>query len=122
MDEAQQLCDRIGIVDRGRRIALGTPQELIRTLGAEHFVTAEVEDPAATITTASLLALPDVVAAERDGRELRLTVRSVHTALPALLALLARHAVPLHGLATRSATLEDVFVHLTGRHLREDAA
>jgi ABC-2 type transport system ATP-binding protein len=122
MDEAQQLCDRIGIVDRGRRIALGTPQELIRTLGAEHFVTAEVEDPAGAIAAASLLALPDVVAAERDGRELRLTVRSVHTALPALLALLARHAVPLHGLATRSATLEDVFVHLTGRHLREDAA
>lgn len=122
MDEAQQLCDRIGIVDRGRRIALGTPTELIRTLGAEHFVTAEVDDPTGAIAPAALLALPDVVAAERDGRELRLTVRSVHTALPALLALLARHAVPLHGLATRSATLEDVFVHLTGRHLREDAA
>ncbi|MFN8826239.1 MAG: ABC transporter ATP-binding protein [Planctomycetota bacterium] len=122
MDEAQQLCDRIGIVDRGRRIALGTPTELIRTLGAEHFVTAEVDDPTGAIALPALLALPDVVAAERDGRELRLTVRSVHTALPALLALLVRHAVPLHGLATRSATLEDVFVHLTGRHLREDAA
>lgn len=122
MDEAQQLCDRIGIVDRGRRIALGTPAELIRSLGAEHFVTAEVDDPAAAIAVAPLLALPDVVAAERDDRELRLTVRSVHTALPALLALLAQHAVPLRGLATRSATLEDVFVHLTGRHLREDAA
>jgi len=122
MDEAQQLCDRIGIVDRGRRIALGTPAELIRSRGAEHFVTAEVDDPAAAIAVAALLALPDVVAAERDDRELRLTVRSVHTALPALLALLAQHAVPLRGLATRSATLEDVFVHLTGRHLREDAA
>lgn len=122
MDEAQQLCDRIGIVDRGRRIALGTPGELIRSLGAEHFVTAEIDDPAGHASVARLRELPDVVAAERTGAELQLTVRSLHTALPALLALLTTHAVSLLGLATRSATLEDVFVHLTGRHLREDAA
>ena len=122
MDEAQQLCDRIGIVDRGVLIALGTPAELIRSLGAEHFVTAEVDDPAARIDEVALHALPDVVAAAVTGSQRELTVRSVHTALPALLQLLHRHGVPLRGLATRSATLEDVFVHLTGRQLREDAS
>ena len=69
---------------------------------------------------AELAALPDVQAEERRGARLSLTVRSVHTALPALLALLQRRGLAIAGLATRHATLEDVFVHLTGRQLRED--
>jgi ABC-2 type transport system ATP-binding protein len=118
MDEAQQLCDRVAIVDRGKVIALGTPAELIRSLGAEHFVEAEAASFAGRVQAADLAALPDVVAHELAPARLVLTVRSVHTALPALLALASERGVELSGLATRHATLEDVFVRLTGRHLR----
>ena len=120
MDEAQQLCDRIAIVDRGQVIALGSPAELIRSLGAEHFLEVEFESAETMPAPAELAALPDVQAEERRGARLSLTVRSVHTALPALLALLQRRGLAIAGLATRHATLEDVFVHLTGRQLRED--
>jgi ABC-2 type transport system ATP-binding protein len=122
MDEAQQLCDRVAIVDHGKVIALGTPAELIRSLGAEHFVEVEAADLADRVSAAELRALPGVQACELNGSRAELTVASVHTALPAVLQLLAARGSALLGLATRHATLEDVFVHLTGRHLREDGS
>lgn len=119
MDEAQQLCDRVAIVDRGKVIALGSPAELIRSLGAEHFVVFDLVDGDALVDEQQLLAVTDVVAVERRGERVECTVASVHTALPALLDALERLGAPIDGLATRHATLEDVFVHLTGRQLRE---
>ena len=122
MDEAQQLCDRVAIVDRGQVIAIGSPTELIQSLAAEHFV---IVDSATSPSTEDLLAVPDVVAVERQGERqnerLVLTVQSVHRALPALLQLFSARDIAIDGLSTRHATLEDVFVHLTGRHLREGA-
>jgi ABC-2 type transport system ATP-binding protein len=122
MDEAQQLCDRVAVVDRGKVIALGSPAELIRSLGGEHLVELETADVAGRIAAPDLASLPDVVGCELGERRIALTVRSVHTALPALLALVQQRGVEIAGLATRHATLEDVFVRLTGRHLREDGA
>lgn len=119
MDEAQQLCDRIAIVDHGRRIALGTPAELIRSLGAEHFLELEAPGLWEQLGPEALRALPGVQAVERDGERAVLTVASVHTTAPAVLELLAARGLDLAGLGTRHATLEDVFVHLTGRHLRD---
>ncbi len=121
MDEAQQLCDRIAIVDHGKVIALGTPAELITSLGAEHFVEIEVDAFDGRLTAADLARLPDVQKCEIVESRAVLTVRSVHTVVPVLLATLAERSVELRGLATRHATLEDVFVHLTGRQLREDS-
>jgi ABC-2 type transport system ATP-binding protein len=118
MDEAQVLCDRVAIVDHGKVIALGTPLELIASLGAEHvveFALAEGKDlPSATV----LSALPGVRRASiQDGRG-TLIVAHLHEALPALLASVADpDAFTL--LTTHSATLEDVFVALTGRQLRD---
>jgi len=123
MDEAHQLCDRVAIVDRGKVIALGTPAELITSLGAEHFVVVDLVDAAQAPSVDELLALPDVFAVDARGERLELTVHSVHVALPKLLDLLEARGVAIDGLTTRHATLEDVFVHLTGRQLREgDAA
>jgi ABC-2 type transport system ATP-binding protein len=122
MDEAQQLCDRVAIVDQGKVIALGTPGELIRSLGAEHLIEIEAEMLASRLAPDDLRALPGVQACEFTEPSALLTVTSVHTALPAVLQLLAERGVALRGHATRQATLEDVFVHLTGRHLREDSA
>lgn len=116
MDEAQQLCDRVAIVDRGKVIAIGTPAELIRSLAAEHFV---IVDSAQSPSDEDLLAIPEVVAVERQEQRLVLTVESVHRTLPLLLQLFSARELAIDGLSTRHATLEDVFVHLTGRHLRE---
>jgi ABC-2 type transport system ATP-binding protein len=120
MEEAARLCDRVAVVDYGKVIALGTPRELIASLGAEHVIEFAVSEQAATaIPDGVLSALPSVENVAHDGVHWRLTVREVHRAVPALLAALAdRGAEPRH-LATHSATLEDVFMNLTGRRLRD---
>ncbi len=120
MDEAHQLCDRVAIVDHGKIIALGTPAELVRSLGAEHFIEVDVDAFGDKVLPADLRALPGVRACEMTAARAVLTVDSVHTSLPAMEHLLTARQVAVVGLATRHATLEDVFVHLTGRHLRED--
>jgi ABC-2 type transport system ATP-binding protein len=120
MDEAERLCDRVAIVDHGHVIALGSPRELIASLGAEHVVEFTVTDaPSDALTAEALGALDGVRAArEHDGRW-TLEVVQLSRAVPALLAELARRRLPLGELATHSATLEDVFVSLTGRQLRD---
>jgi ABC-2 type transport system ATP-binding protein len=119
MDEAQVLCDRVAIVDQGKVIALGTPQELIASLGAEHVVEFELQAGKPMPSADLLASLPGVRRASlQDGRG-TLIVERLHSALPALLAAVADpDAFTL--LTTHSATLEDVFVSLTGRQLRDE--
>jgi ABC-2 type transport system ATP-binding protein len=119
MEEAAQLCDRVAVVDHGKVIALGTPRELIASLGAEHVVEFAVAETAPGPEERMLRALPSVEGVARDADNWRLTVREVHRAVPALLAALAESgAQPTH-LTTHHATLEDVFMSLTGRRLRD---
>jgi ABC-2 type transport system ATP-binding protein len=120
MEEAAQLCDRVAVVDHGKIIALGTPRELIASLGAEHVVEfAVAETAAAAVTSDALRELPSVEGVDNDAGNWRLRVREVHRAVPALLSALAeRGAEPTH-LTTHHATLEDVFMALTGRRLRD---
>ncbi|HEX4935025.1 MAG TPA: ABC transporter ATP-binding protein [Gemmatimonadaceae bacterium] len=119
MDEAERLCDRIAIVDRGQVIALGTPRELIRSLGAEQVVECALGDGEA-LAADELSALPGVIRARSDGGTHALQVAAAHETIPALLALIARRGHTLTELRTHSPTLEDVFVSLTGRQLREE--
>ena len=120
MEEAARLCDRVAVVDHGKVIALGTPRELIASLGAEHVVEFAVDEAQHRALDDTILrALPSVDAVARDGASWRLTVREVHRAVPALLAALSEAgAEPTH-LTTHHATLEDVFMALTGRRLRD---
>ena len=118
MEEAERLCDRVAIVDHGRLIALGTPRELIASLGAEHVIEFAVEGGEA-LPVEALKALPSVEGVAREDGRFRLTVREVHRALPALLGGLAERGASVSQLATHHATLEDVFVAKTGRTLRD---
>jgi ABC-2 type transport system ATP-binding protein len=119
MEEAARLCDRVAVVDHGRVIALGTPRELIASLGAEHVIEFAVAGFDGAIDSAALAALPSVEKVVHDGGSWRLTVREVHRAVPSLLnALSERSLEPTH-LTTHHATLEDVFMSLTGRRLRD---
>ena len=118
MDEAERLCDRIAIVDRGKVIALGTPRELIRSLGAEQVVECGVHE-SESVPADALEALPGVLRVRQDGGFSTLQVGAAHETIPALLDLLSRRGLTLTELRTHSPTLEDVFVSLTGRHLRE---
>jgi ABC-2 type transport system ATP-binding protein len=119
MDEAEVLCDRVAIVDHGKVIALASPQTLIATLGAEHVIEFAVTAGQAAPPPQSLRQLPGVRDARVEDGRVALIVEHVHLTLPALLAALDQHRTGLSMLTTHHATLEDVFVSLTGRHLRE---
>jgi ABC-2 type transport system ATP-binding protein len=117
MEEAERLCDRVAIIDHGRTLAVGTPTELIASLGAEHVVEFQVDR---VPEEGPLAALVGVSAVGREDGVVRLTVSEVHRTVPALLDELRRQELTLGRLTTHHATLEDVFVSLTGRHLRDD--
>jgi len=119
MDEAERLCGRVAVVDRGKVIAMGSPAELIASLGGEHVVEFAVSN-GATLAPAELENLPAVREARNESSGIALTVTEPHIAIPALLKELQARGLNLVRLTTRHASLEDVFVHLTGRHLRDD--
>jgi len=133
MEEAERLADRVAIMDHGKIIALDTPAALIASLGAEDIVEVLADRE---LPLALLCALPGVGNARVEAREareaegassqiapggvrVRLSVADIGLTLPALLALAAESGARLDGLVTHRATLEDVFVHHTGRALRD---
>ena len=122
MDEAERLCDRVAIVDKGKVIALGSPADLIARTGAEHVVEFAVvggEAARGQLDPGSLTDLASVLAARTEGDGFALTVAEPHRAIPSLLDFLETAGQPLARLTTRQVSLEDVFVAMTGRHLRE---
>ena len=149
MEEAERLCDRVAIMDHGRVIALGTPPQLIATLGGEDIVEFAVSGtqvsearssphgpgpvrgdpdpgaPSVVVDSAVLKAIPGVqshrLEAQREGAPLhQLSVSELHTSVPRIFAALAAQGLHLSEFRTHSATLEDVFVRLTGRNLRDE--
>lgn len=119
MDEAERLCDRLAIVDHGQIIAEGTPTELIAKLGAHHVVEFAVAGSQDN-DHAAWQSLPGVDSVRSDDGLVSLSVREPHRTIPALLDKCEEQSAQLEHLSTRQASLEDVFVYLTGRHLRED--
>jgi ABC-2 type transport system ATP-binding protein len=120
MDEAERLCDRVGVVDHGKMMKLGTPRELIASLGGDEVIafSATGGDERA-LGLDALRALPGVSTAHREADGYAIAADAVHVTLPALLDAVGKAGAELSRLSTRRATLEDVFVHLTGRQLRE---
>ena len=119
MEEAARLCDRIAIMDHGRVIALGTPAALIASLGADQIIEFTISGEAEQFDATPLATLTGVSGTRVQATGFALTVSDIGAALPALLAELNRQQVKLDQLKTHQATLEDVFVNLTGRQLRE---
>ena len=118
MEEADQLCDRLAILDRGKLLALGTPAELKESVGAATIVTVSA--------AGDLHALARLLEAAIDGsvgrvvdRTVRLSVASVQGVLPTVVQVADRAGHDVFDLSVREPTLETVFINLTGKELRE---
>ena len=121
MDEAERLCDRVAVIDHGKVIAVGSPRELIASLGGEHIIdfSLNYSDGRPPLSEAELASVPRVQSMRIENGNVSLAVAEPHVALPALLNLLESLNRDLASLTTRHASLEDVFVSLTGRRLRD---
>jgi len=120
MDEAERLCDRIAIMDHGKIIALGTPRELIASIGVEHVVEFSAGSVPQPLSLDALRGIEGVRDVRRENGAVQMQVTALHRAVPLLLEELGRQGIQLTELRTHSASLEDVFVTLTGRHLRDE--
>ncbi len=123
MDEAERLCDRLAIVDHGQVIAEGSPADLIDRLGGHHVVEFAVSSNGNAQPIAhneTWRKLPSVESVRDDDGLIALNVKEPHLTIPALLEAVQKLGSTLEHLTTRQASLEDVFVRLTGRHLREE--
>ena len=120
MEEAERLAEEVVIVDAGKVIAKGTPQEVIGRLEAESIVELfPKDDGASRLTDEELLGLEGVRELRREAAALTLTVSNTQASVAALLALLTSKGISLDSLQTHAPTLEDVFMDLTGKHLRD---
>jgi ABC-2 type transport system ATP-binding protein len=120
MEEAERLCDRVAIVDHGKLVRLGTPAELIAALPGDHVIELEIEKSCTGLDAEELRSLPAVAEVHLSAEGAwSLAVREPERAVAEVLALVERKGCTLARLGTRKASLEDVFVALTGRHLRD---
>ena len=122
MDEAERLCDRLAIVDHGQIIAEGSPADLINRLGGHHVVEFSVSGNShrSAANSETWRRLPSVESVREDDGLVALNVKEPHLTIPALLDAIDKQGSELQHLTTRQASLEDVFVRLTGRHLRDE--
>jgi len=115
----------VAIMDHGRVIAQGTPQQLIATVGGEDIVEfavsgGETGSGHGVVDAAPLTAIAGVQSHRVDEGLHQLSVSELHLAVPRIFAALKEQGLHLSEFRTHSATLEDVFVRLTGRYLRDE--
>ena len=119
LDEADALCDRILVIDHGEIVAAGTPAELKREVSGDR-IGIQLDDPARLANARAVLErIPDVVVMRAEGDLLDFRLPDASTALPGAMASLAGAGVVLAGIEVRRPTLDDVFLSLTGRELRD---
>ena len=114
MEEAEELCDRVAVMDRGRVLVCDTPLALIRSLEVDATVLVTVDGP-----MGELGRLPGVRGVEHEGTDVRLQTSNAQDTITALMRLASERGVRLRNLSVQSANLEDVFISYTGRSLRD---
>jgi ABC-2 type transport system ATP-binding protein len=119
MEEAEELCDRVAIMNHGRILVCDTPLALIRSLRMDATVLASIEGDPGEHLDASVDLLPGVTSEEREGSDLRLRTENVQATVTGLMSLAAERGLHLKNLSVRNVNLEDVFISYTGRGLRE---
>lgn len=108
MEEAERLCDRVAIIDRGKIIAMDKPKELIRRLGVPKRIELKMRNH---YTAQQIEKIPEILEVKKEGDEL-----IIYTKEPAkVLSKLFNHNIDIEELRVTDATLEDVFIKLTGR-------
>jgi ABC-2 type transport system ATP-binding protein len=115
MEEAERLCDRVAIIERGRVIDAGTPDELVRRYCPEQTVSVSTPDGDAR---SRLAAIPGLESIEQDGSRLTLRGRS-EDFVTDVIHCISEHRIHVKGFRTEAANLEDVFLKLTGRSIRD---
>jgi ABC-2 type transport system ATP-binding protein len=118
LEEADELCDRVGIIHDGRIVAEGTPAELKRSVGSDVIVVRVEGDPASL--QAVLEALPGVTGVEIHGSELVIATGNGSATVSPVAVALAQCEVVVRDLTLRTPTLDDVFLDLTGSHIERD--
>ena len=118
MEEAERLCDRVGIIDHGELVVEGTRRELVGLVGQRDSVALEVQGDAAAVA-AALGSQPGVVAATSGGSAIELQVADAGRRLPELLAVVTAQDATVTGVQVTEPDLESVFLHVTGRALRD---
>jgi ABC-2 type transport system ATP-binding protein len=114
MEEAEHLCDRVAIMNQGRIVALDTPANLIRNHGSENRITFTADDH----WESRLRGLTSVVRVDREGERVVVHVKG-DGSIGEVVAVLSREGFPFRDLRTEQSTLEDVFLTLTGREIRD---
>jgi ABC-2 type transport system ATP-binding protein len=118
MDEADQLCQRLAIMDHGKILALGTPEELKQTVGAATLVDLEVS-PVTQVLLDALRAIPGIRNVETNSRGVRLYADAAAGLVPKIVPVVSGTGAELRDIDVSEPTLETVFIKLTGRELRE---
>ncbi len=119
MEEADQLCRRVAIMDHGRILALGTPSELKRSIGADTIVRVHAAGDLERLSEALGAGVPGVTRRLLSGGEVELHVRGAERLLPRVIAAAERDGLEVDDLSIAEPTLETVFIHLTGKELRD---
>jgi ABC-2 type transport system ATP-binding protein len=118
LEEADELADRVGIIDHGRIVAEGTPTDLKRSVGAD-VIFARLEGDAASLCPI-VRTVPGVQTVEARGNELVITTDNGAATISPVAVALANCEVPVRDLTLRTPTLDDVFLELTGTHIEQD--
>jgi len=119
MEEADQLCDRVAIMDHGKILALDTPANLKMGTGADTIVTIKVASNAEQLAESLKRDIDAIVATRVSDNSLIVDMRSTDRLVPRLVASAESSNVEILDLAVAEPTLETVFINLTGKELRE---
>jgi ABC-2 type transport system ATP-binding protein len=119
MEEADELCDRLAIIDRGQLLALDTPAALKQSVGIDAMVTVTADGDLDELVTVLRTEIQNATTVEHSDNVVRMGVRQIQGVLPRVVDAAERHGFTVSDLSSTEPTLETVFINLTGKDLRE---